>query len=840
MPTHSASCFLLSNIPPALEGLVDLALDMRWSWSHVSDVIWQQLDGDLWERTRNPWLILQSVSESRLARLAEDAAFVALVQQQLHDLKAVLATPGWFQRQHDGVLQQVAYFSMEFGLSEALPIYSGGLGILAGDCLKTASDLGVPLIGVGLLYQQGYFRQALGADGSQREFFPYNNPAQLPVTPVRDAQGEWLRVSVHLPGRELRLQVWQVVVGRVHLYLLDSNDPLNLPADRGITGELYGGGWEMRLQQEMVLGIGGWRVLHALGKRPEVCHLNEGHAAFAVLERAADFARENHCDFSVALNATRAGNLFTTHTPVAAGFDCFSPALIRQYFDGHYQSLGLDGDALMALGRPPEGPDGPFNMAWLAVHGSAAVNGVSRLHGEVSRRIFQPLFPRWPRVEVPVSHVTNGVHVPSWDSTAADAFWTRHCGKDRWLGELETLEETIRQQPAEAFWDLRALGRQQLVDYVRGKLAEQRAESGAPPEQVEAADKVLDHNALTLGFARRFAEYKRPNLLLTDPERLARLLRDAQRPVQLVIAGKAHPQDNIGKAMVHAWNRFIEDYGLQDKVVFLSDYDMLVAEQLVQGADLWINTPRRPWEACGTSGMKVLVNGGINLSELDGWWAEAYSPAVGWALGDGREHGPEWDAHEAEALYQLLEEEVVPSFYRRDEHGIPREWVARIQASSAELTPRFSSNRMLREYVEQYYLTLAEEYRRRSAEGGRLAAEIEDWRRAVSQHWDKLRFGDLTLSRDGELYRFRLQAYLDDLSPEMVQVELYAEPQAEGEAPERIVMRRIERLAGAMNSYLYAAETPAQRPAGDYTPRLVPHHPAVKTPLELPLIRWMR
>ncbi|MGA8184606.1 MAG: alpha-glucan family phosphorylase, partial [Terriglobia bacterium] len=554
-------------------------------------------------------------------------------------------------------------------------------GNVAGDQLKAASDLGVPVVGVGLLYQQGYFRQVIDKNGAQQALFPYNDPGQLPITPLRHPNGEWLRLEISLPGYSVWLRAWQVQVGRVKLYLLDSNDAANFPAHRGITSELYGGGPELRLKQELLLGIGGWRLLRALGIQPEVCHLNEGHAAFAVLERARTFMEETGQPFEAALAVTRAGNLFTTHTAVAAGFDRFAPTLVEQYLGRYAQeNLGIAVHDLLALGRQdPTDSTEPFNMAHLAIRGSGAVNGVSRLHGKVSRRLFLPLFPRWPKDEIPIGHVTNGVHMPTWDSAPADDLWTENCGKDRWLGTTETLEQDIRRVPDARLWQFRTAASKSLVEYARERLSLDLAAAGAPAAEVEAAKHLFDPNALTLGFARRFATYKRPNLLLHDPQRLLRLLTNPQRPVQLIIAGKAHPADQAGQALIREWMQFIRRPEVRPHAIFLSDYDMLLTEHLVQGVDVWINTPRRPWEASGTSGMKVLVNGGINLSELDGWWAEAYTPEVGWALGDGREHGddPAWDAAEAVALYDLLEREVVPEFYTREENGIPAAWVGR-------------------------------------------------------------------------------------------------------------------------------------------------------------------
>ena len=720
--------------PQGLDALTELAMDLRWTWNHSMDELWRRLDPALWALTYHPSVVLQTVSREKLASALADPEFCRLLDRLVQAKRQAEAAPRWFQQKYpQAPLTCVAYFCMEFMLSEALPIYSGGLGNVAGDQLKAASDLGVPVIGVGLLYQHGYFRQVIDQNGAQQALYPYNDPGQLPVTPVRQPNGEWLRLEIALPGYSVWLRAWQVQVGRIKLYLLDTNDAANVPMRRGITSELYGGGPELRLKQEMVLGIGGWRLLRALGIKPDVCHLNEGHAAFALLERARGFMQETGQSFAAALAATRAGNLFTTHTAVAAGFDLFSPALMEQYLGRYAQEeLGLSLRDLLALGRQnPDDADEPFNMAYLAIRGSGAVNGVSRLHGRVSRHIFAPLFPRWPEGEVPVGHVTNGVHMPTWDSAAADNLWTEACGKGRWLGTSATLEADLRRVSDEKLWALRTTSRKSLVEYARESVGRQMAVAGAGPEAIARTQARLDPGVLTLGFARRFATYKRPNLLLHDPDRLIRILKNPQRPAQLILAGKAHPADQAGQALIQEWTRFIRRSDASPPVVFLADYDMLLAEHLVQGVDVWINTPRRPWEASGTSGMKVLVNGGINLSELDGWWAEAYTPQVGWALGDGQEHGddPAWDAAEAEALYERLEQEVIPEFYARNEKGIPTAWVARMRESMARLTPRFSASRAVREYTEQHYLpappptaTRGQQRRARQA-GGRLAAD---------------------------------------------------------------------------------------------------------------------
>ena len=642
------------------DALTELALDLRWSFNHASDQLWKQLVLDLWDLTHNPWVLLQTVSREKLQTVTSDPGFQGLLADLRREKTIIEESEEWFQTAHprSGV-STVAYFSMEFMLSEALPIYSGGLGNVAGDQLKAASNLGVPVVGIGLLYQQGYFRQEIDAQGHQQALYPFNDPGQLPIRPVREPSGEWLRLAAAFPGFKLWIRVWQVQVGQVKLYLLDTNDPANPPAFRTITSQLYGGGPELRLRQELVLGIGGWRLIRALGLQPEVCHLNEGHAAFAVLERARWYMEDNGKNFADALAITRAGNLFTTHTPVEAGFDRFAPSLVERYLSEYArEKLSISIDDLLALGRRDRlDSSEPFNMAYLAIHGSGAINGVSKLHGQVSRHLFQPLFPRWPEAEVPVTHVTNGVHASSWDSAEADHLWELVCGKRCWCGTLEEMEQKIRAVDDFELWQLRADNRKDLVEYVRRIFGRQLASRGRSAEEVEHAARILDESILTLGFARRFAAYKRPNLLLHDPARLIKILTNQEHPVQLVLAGKAHPQDTEGQEMIREWIEFARRPEVQSRVVFLSDYDVLMAEHLVQGVDVWVNTPRRPWEASGTSGMKVLVNGGLNLSELDGWWAEAYTPKVGWAIGDGREHGDDhsWDAAEAESLYAVIE-----------------------------------------------------------------------------------------------------------------------------------------------------------------------------------------
>ncbi|MGC2657716.1 MAG: alpha-glucan family phosphorylase [Bryobacteraceae bacterium] len=822
-----------------VDALAELALNLHWSWNHGADELWRRLDNDLWEATRNPWVILQTVSKDKIkAALAEPSFHQRLDELALH-YRQSYSSDAWFQTNHPkSPLTLAAYFSMEFMLSEALPIYSGGLGNVAGDQMKAASDLGIPVVGVGLLYGQGYFRQAFDSEGRQRALYPVNDPGQLPIRPLRQPNGEWLRFQIQFPGSKIWIRCWEVSVGRTKLYLLDTNDFANTPAYRCITGALYGGDPEMRLQQEIILGVAGWRLLRLVGLKPEVCHLNEGHAAFAVLERARCYMEDHAKPFDLALEVTRVGNIFTTHTAVAAGFDRFDPDLVRRYFRHYAQNdLFIPLENLLAMGRQQaEDALEPFNMAYLAVRGSGQINGVSKLHGQVSRQIFEPLFPGWPKEQVPIGSVTNGIHVPTWDSAAADALWTKACGKDRWKGTLPA-EADIRRVSDAELWHMRTAGRKTLIDRTRRRYAQQLASENESPADTSS---IFDQNVLTLGFARRFATYKRPNLLLHDPERLIRILSDRQRPVQLIIAGKAHPQDLTGQELIKRWNDFIKRPEVRRHVVFLTDYDMLLTQELVQGVDVWINTPRRPWEACGTSGMKVLVNGGLNLSELDGWWVEAYASEVGWALGDGKEHGedPAWDAIEAEELYAKLENKVVPEFYERGEDGMPSRWLGRIRESMARLTPEFSASRAIREYTESHYLAAASGYRARAANDSTLGVSLLQWQQDIARKWNTVRFGAMSIKTHDGRHFFQVQVFPGDVNPNELKVELYAEPVQQG-ASALEAMTPCKVCADSSGAHIFSAHVSATRPVSDYTPRIIAHH-ANASVLEADQILWQR
>lgn len=831
--------FNVKNLP-GLDFLIEMALDLSWYWDHSADQIWEKLDANLWEETHNPWVVLKTVSFDTLKQFLGDQTILDNINE-LKTNRDRLPEDYWFHKNHaKSPLTNVAYFSMEFMLSEALPIYSGGLGNVAGDQLKAANDLGIPVVGIGLLYQRGYFRQLIDREGEQREIYIHNDPGQLPIIPLRKPDGEWLRIKVEFPGHTVWLRSWEVQVGRVRLFLLDSNDVANYPAHRGITSELYGGGQELRLQQEIILGIGGWRLLEELDIIPEVCHLNEGHSAFVLLERARHVMARTGQSFEAALSISRAGNHFTTHTGVPAGFDRFTSQLIEQYLSSYAdRELGISFQNLLALGRSnPLDSSEPFNMAYLAMRGSGSVNGVSKLHGQVSRELFQPLFPRWPREEVPIGHITNGVHMRSWDSEAADALWTKCCGKSRWLGNTDLLNTYIQNTSDEELWEMRGATRKVFVDFIRKRMQLTLEASGASPEEIAHAYQLFDPYALTLGFARRFASYKRPTLLLYNQERLLRILNNTSRPVQLVIAGKAHPGDPQGRAMVKEWVDFSRRKDVRSRVVFLSDYDMYLASQMVQGVDVWMNNPRRPWEASGTSGMKVLVNGGLNLSELDGWWDEAYQPELGWALGDGKSHDndPAWDQIEAEQLYDLLENEIIPEFYDRDTSGIPRGWTAKIRESMSLLTPRFSTNRTLIDYAEKYYIPAAQALRKRLENYGEVGSGIAEWKQSLREHWQKITFGELRVNKDGENSIFNIQVNLGGINPEQVSVELYADGVNDSK-PIQIKMECEQSNAGGQE-FNFQGKVDNSRDHNDYTIRIIPHYEGVSVPLEENLICW--
>ena len=703
-------------IPERLACLHDLAYNLRWTWDHDTIELFTRLDASLWtDCGHNPVLLLNIVPQSRLEEAAVDDAFLTHLDRVCAAHRAYLTEPGWFRRRHpqaSGVT--IAYFSMEFGLAECLPIYSGGLGVLSGDHLKSASDLDIPLVGVGLLYQKGYFTQYLNPDGWQLEQYPVNDFTSLPIEPVRADNGKHLTVHVDLAGRRVSIRVWKAQVGRIPLFLLDTNVPENHPQDQDVTDELYGGGPEERIRQEIVLGIGGIRALKAMGITPQVCHLNEGHSAFLSLERVRQLRMEAGLDYQSARQVTGAGTVFTTHTPVPAGFDLFSPELMTKYFSAFVTDLGLDMDELLAKGRRvPSDPSESFNVAVLALRHSPRRNAVSRLHRSVTAHMMQEGWPGLPENEMPIDRVTNGVHTRGWVSADMAVLFDRYLGP-RWRDDPAdpAAWSRVDQIPDEELWRTHVRQRERLVAFARGQLQAQLRRRDASPREVEAAGEALRSDALTIGFARRFATYKRATLLLREADRLKALLLDERRPVQVIFAGKAHPRDDAGKELIREIVRFAKVEGVQHRLVFIENYDLAKARALAGGVDVWLNTPRRPMEASGTSGMKVVANGGLNLSILDGWWDEGYQPGVGWAIGGGEEISDlEYqDRVDAQSLYSLLEQEVMPLFYDRGADGLPRGWLTMMKESIRRLAPAFSTIRMVREYTERFYLPAAEHF----------------------------------------------------------------------------------------------------------------------------------
>jgi glycogen phosphorylase len=848
-------------LPAELEPLRDVAYNLQWAWNHRAIALFRRLDADAWERAgHNPLRLLDELSPDRLEEAASDEAFLAHLAAVSRELDGYRDGAGtWYRRTHgQRGSPLVAYFSAEFGITDCLPIFAGGLGVLAGDHLKAASDLGLPLLGVGLLYQQGYFHQYLNQAGWQQESYNEADFRTLPLIPQLNGTGDPLLVAVPHPGREVAARVWRAEVGRVPLFLLDTNIAENLPEDRAITDQLYGGDLEVRIRQEIVLGIGGVRALAALGLDPPICHMNEGHSAFAALERARLLMRAHGIDFAAAREATAAGTVFTTHTPVPAGHDNFEPALVSRYLGGYLGELGLGTEEFLALGQPngSAAADEAFSMTVLALRLADVSNGVSRLHGSVSRRMWHGLWPGVPEEEVPVGHITNGVHLPSWISYELDELFNRYLGP-RWREERsdETIWSRSDRMPSEELWRTHERRRERLVAFARARLTEQLARRGAADAALRAAGEVLDPAALTIGFARRFATYKRALLLFSDLDRLHRILNDAARPVQVIIAGKAHPRDEAGKELIR---RIIELTGMdafRRSVVFLEDYDMATARYLVQGSDVWLNTPRRPLEASGTSGMKAAANGVLNLSVLDGWWVEAWEQlgdrrtGAGWAIGSGEVYTDheEQDRIEGAALYALLENEIVPTFYHRGPDRLPREWIVRMKQSIARLNPQFNATRLVSEYTERYYLRGAARAARLLADGAARAGALAAWKRRVAAAWDGVGVETVAQRPPAELLAgasFTVTALvrLGGLQPEEVGVELcIGRVGARGVVSwTQIVPMKPERPAGA-DTHLYEVSVDSGSASGGthgYTVRARPSHQDLDGALIPGLITW--
>ena len=849
-----------SALPEALKPLQRIARNLWWSWHGEAQDLFRRLDPRQWEQSyHNPVAMLGRVDQQRLEELAEDEGFLAHLQRVDEVLQRYLDRPGWWPRTYgDGTRRQddtgaaFAYFCAEYGLTESLPIYSGGLGVLAGDYMKSASELDIPLIGVGLLYQQGYFRQRLNQDGWQLELFPRNEFPLLPVEQVENEDGTALTVEIDMGDHGLQAYAWRVRIGRVALYLLDTNVPANSPEDRHITAQLYGGDQEMRIRQEIVLGIGGVRMLRTLDICPKAYHMNEGHSAFLSLERIRLLMVEQGVDFGTAREVVSASNVFTTHTPVPAGNDAFEPWLIDKYFANYWRQLGISRDEFIDLGRQdPGSPDEPMCLTVLAMRLSAYRNSVSRLHREVTRTLWSGVWPGMPNNEVPIGSITNGVHTPTWLSHDMAALYDRYLGPG-WTEKPADVSawEAAETIPDPELWRTHERRRERLVAFARRRLRGQLAQRGTGSAELAAAQEVLDPEALTIGFARRFATYKRADLILADIDRLAALLNNPERRVQIIFAGKAHPRDNPGKDMIRRIVHIARQERFRRSMVFLEDYDMNVARYLVQGADVWLSTPLRPMEASGTSGMKVAANGGLNVSVLDGWWAQAYHPDLGWAIGSGEAYDDlEYQNRvESQALYDLLEKEIVPLFYRRGRDNLPRDWIAMMKASMRNLVPVYNSNRMMHEYAEQFYGPAGEQWDRFMADDMAMAKGVTEWKRRIREHFSRIRIesvsDDMDTAGHGALVGrdLRVEAAVDlgELSPEDVRVELYCGPLDEDGQLNAGQVLPMEQMDGQDAERIrYFVNMPCRTSGrSGYTVRVLPRHDAVANPIDMAMIRW--
>ena len=829
-------------LPESLEPLGELAVNLRWSWHNQTKSLFEDLEPALWARVGgDPVQLLGALGPERLAALAEDPAVVRRVADAEADLRRYLDGSHWYQQSSDGAAgadgalpEAIAYFSPEFGITAALPQYSGGLGILAGDHLKAASDLGVPIVGVGLLYRSGYFAQSLSREGWQEERYPVLDPDGLPISLLREPTGEPLKVQVGLPGgRHLQAQVWKAQVGRVPLLLLDSDIEDNAPAEREVTDRLYGGGSEHRLLQEMLLGIGGVRALRAFSRltgapAPEVFHTNEGHAGFLGVERIRELTEEAGLTFAEAVEAARSATLFTTHTPVPAGIDRFSRDLVAQHFGGDNASPGVPVDQVLALGAEDyEGGDPTvFNMAVMGFRLAQRANGVSELHGHVARDMFARLWPGFDEPEVPIGYVTNGVHAPTWVAP-------------------EVLEwDDVEQLSDGDIWAVRRLLRARLVDDARARVRRSWTQRGTSVAELAWVDHVLDPDVLTIGFARRVPSYKRLTLMMRDPERLTALLTDPDRPVQIVIAGKAHPADDGGKKLIQELVRFADGAKVRHRIVFLPNYDIAMAQTLYPGCDVWLNNPLRPLEACGTSGMKAALNGALNLSVLDGWWDEMYDGHNGWAIptADGVEDADLRDDLEAGALYDLLEHTVAPLFYDRDGDGHPVRWIEMVRHTLQTLGPKVLADRMVRDYVLGLYAPAAASSR--ALDGGYAGArELAAWKRRVRTAWSGVRVDHVESSgvadapEVGSTLELRAFVSLGELTPDDVDVQVvYGRVDETDLLRDSAILSLRNDEAYEGGRHRYAGEVKLDRPgAFGYTTRVVPRHRMMAGPAELGL-----
>ncbi|NJD61184.1 MAG: glycosyltransferase family 1 protein [Deltaproteobacteria bacterium] len=837
------------NIPQALLPLVDLARNLWFSWSWGAVQLFIRLNPVLWEKSyQNPVLMLGSLTQAELEAAARDESFVANLKRVHENFTHYMKAPGWFQETHGGEKDFLAaYFSCEFGIDEGLPIYSGGLGVLSGDHLKSASDLGLPLVGVGLLYQKGYFRQQLNLDGWQQEQYPDNDWWNMPVSLENGPDGKSLTIEVPMGGERVKARIWRVQVGRTPLYLLDSNLRDNSPRMREITSTLYGGDREMRIRQEILLGMGGVRALRALGLAPTVYHMNEGHSAFLAIERIRTLMAEQGVTFAEAREQVFASTVFTTHTPVPAGNEVFATELLLKYLQPVAEELKLPWQEFLGMGQLASSRSPDFGMTVFALRMAAFTNGVSRLHAETSRTMWRDLWPNLPETEIPIRSITNGIHTPSWLSHEVGELFLRYMGPRFTEKPADfSIWDRVDAIPAGELWRIHESRRERLVFFARKRMKEQLQRQGAGPASLKAAEEVLSPEALTIGFSRRFATYKRAGLLFRQPERLIRLLADPQRPVQILFAGKAHPQDLPAKELIKSVTHFASDPRLRGRLVFLENYDINVARYMVQGVDVWLNTPRRPLEASGTSGMKAAANGALNVSVLDGWWCEGHALDTGWAIGNGEvyEDAEEQDRIECEALFNLLEQEIIPLFYERDKTGLPRDWIAMMKTSMRKLGAYFNTHRMVQEYTESCYLPAHRAGRQLHADGFAGARALADWRARVTAGWSQLslRIEDTRKEKEipvGSAVGVAVRASLGALSPGDVSVQIYhGLLDAAGVIRDgSVVQARHEGRDG--DADLFRAEIPCWMTGRyGYMARIVPRHPDLVNPFTPLLITW--
>ncbi|MBU1638417.1 alpha-glucan family phosphorylase [bacterium] len=844
-----AAFTVVPKLPDSLNRLQELACNYIWSWTPDIAGLFRSLDPALWRKSNhNPMRVIKEVPQKRLEDAAATPEFLEHYHRCLSSLDHYLKDRSWFDNiGAETKDRKIAFFSMEYGLAECLTLYSGGLGVLSGDYLKAASDLGLPVVGIGLAYREGYFQQLLTAEGQQEELYPKNDFYSLPMVPLLDDKGK--RLTIHIPfhDHQLAIGAWKVQVGRIPLYVLDTDLEENSEVDRRITHTLYGGDKETRIRQEIVLGFGGVALLNKLGIKVGVCHMNEGHSGFVQIARIIQFSAEYKLTFTQALRLVSAGTLFTTHTPVPAGIDQFTPGLMDKYFSRLYNEVGLSRDDIMALGSMQPGTPGQeFNMAVFALRTSDYSNGVARLHGDVARHMWAENWPMLPHEEIPIEHVTNGIHLRTWVAEQMSNLFDRYLGPE-WHNSPDDKAawSKVYTIPDEELWAAHVQAKEKMVGFCRRRIALHRTRTSGIEMSPEELSHFLDPRRLTIGFARRFATYKRATLFLRYPERLLKILKNEARPVQFVFAGKAHPQDVMGKDLIRDIVRFAKDNGVEDRLVFIENYDMNVARHLVQGVDVWLNTPERPHEASGTSGMKVLGNGGLNLSIMDGWWDEAYSSNVGWAIGRGRQlhdYNRQFD-HDARMLYDVVEQQVIPMYYQVDDGSIPRRWVSRMKDSICELVPRFTARRMVKEYCEDYYMPAFQRCLRLCDGEREGVKELDTWRRHLESHWHEVSILKVDCDSSdhltpGQEVKVKAKVRLGSITSSDIEVQICFGTIDQNNHLELLGIIPMEIESNGNEALFKGAVKVEDSGRFGYTVRVIPNHPLLANPLRMGLVKW--